>query len=301
MRFGPLNDGHPGAPRLEATVVGSGPAWISTNGRTIKGTWKKTGAHEADPVLRREGQRGHADRRPDLRPGHDHEHDRLPGLVQGRLRARRRPPPVPSRRRPPAERSGAGVASAVRGDADLGVDRPGLARDVGPGPALPVSARSRAAAATRSWTPSSAQTVRQRDGEALRVARLDQEPGRPDELGQRPDRRRDDRRPAGDRLDAGRPAASETTGRIAARAPRTRPGEPRPGRLRRVGEDSPIPFRAAARASAARSSGLAPTSRTRGGQADRPRRARRAARPRPATPAPAAACRGPGGRRNRPV
>jgi hypothetical protein len=42
MVFGPLNDGHPGAPRLEANVVGHGPAWISTNGRTIKGTWKKT-------------------------------------------------------------------------------------------------------------------------------------------------------------------------------------------------------------------------------------------------------------------
>jgi hypothetical protein len=42
MAFGPLNDGHPGAPRLEATVIGSGTAWISTNGRTIKGTWKKT-------------------------------------------------------------------------------------------------------------------------------------------------------------------------------------------------------------------------------------------------------------------
>ena len=42
MAFGPLNDGHPGAPRLEAKVVGSGVAWISTNGRTIKGTWKKT-------------------------------------------------------------------------------------------------------------------------------------------------------------------------------------------------------------------------------------------------------------------
>jgi hypothetical protein len=42
MHFGPLNDGHPGAPRLEADVVGSGTAWISTNGRTIKGTWKKT-------------------------------------------------------------------------------------------------------------------------------------------------------------------------------------------------------------------------------------------------------------------
>jgi hypothetical protein len=42
MAFGPLNDGHPGAPRLEATVVGHGTAWISTNGVTIKGTWRKT-------------------------------------------------------------------------------------------------------------------------------------------------------------------------------------------------------------------------------------------------------------------
>ena len=42
MAFGPLNDGHPGAPRLEATSSAAGPAWISTNGRTIKGTWKKT-------------------------------------------------------------------------------------------------------------------------------------------------------------------------------------------------------------------------------------------------------------------
>jgi hypothetical protein len=42
MRFGPLNDGHPNKHRLEANVVGSGKAWISTNGVTIKGTWKKT-------------------------------------------------------------------------------------------------------------------------------------------------------------------------------------------------------------------------------------------------------------------
>lgn len=41
MSFGPLNDGHPGPPRLEASVTGSGVAWISTNGRTIKGIWKK--------------------------------------------------------------------------------------------------------------------------------------------------------------------------------------------------------------------------------------------------------------------
>jgi hypothetical protein len=41
MHFGPLNDGSK-KHRLEATVIGSGPAWISTNGVTIKGTWKKT-------------------------------------------------------------------------------------------------------------------------------------------------------------------------------------------------------------------------------------------------------------------
>jgi hypothetical protein len=42
MHFGPLNDGHPQKHRLEADVIGSGKAWISTNGVTIAGTWKKT-------------------------------------------------------------------------------------------------------------------------------------------------------------------------------------------------------------------------------------------------------------------
>lgn len=42
MHFGPLNDGHPAKHRLEADVIGSGPAWVSTNGVTVKGTWKKT-------------------------------------------------------------------------------------------------------------------------------------------------------------------------------------------------------------------------------------------------------------------
>ena len=41
MKFGPLNDGEAYKHRLEATIVGSGPAWIATNGHTIKGTWKK--------------------------------------------------------------------------------------------------------------------------------------------------------------------------------------------------------------------------------------------------------------------
>jgi hypothetical protein len=41
MSFGPLDDGHPEKHRLEAQVTGSGKAWISTNGKTILGTWKK--------------------------------------------------------------------------------------------------------------------------------------------------------------------------------------------------------------------------------------------------------------------
>jgi hypothetical protein len=41
MSFAPLNDGHPNKHRLEAKVLGSGKAWISTNGRTIPGIWKK--------------------------------------------------------------------------------------------------------------------------------------------------------------------------------------------------------------------------------------------------------------------
>jgi hypothetical protein len=41
MRFGALNDGHPSKHRLEAQDVGQGQAWIATNGRTIKGIWRK--------------------------------------------------------------------------------------------------------------------------------------------------------------------------------------------------------------------------------------------------------------------
>jgi hypothetical protein len=41
VSFGPLNDGHPEKHRLEANVIGSGTAWIATNGKTIKGTWRK--------------------------------------------------------------------------------------------------------------------------------------------------------------------------------------------------------------------------------------------------------------------
>jgi hypothetical protein len=39
--FGPLNDGHPNKARLEAQDVGQGPAWIASNGVTLRGTWQK--------------------------------------------------------------------------------------------------------------------------------------------------------------------------------------------------------------------------------------------------------------------
>jgi hypothetical protein len=41
VHFEPLNDGS-GKGRLGADILGSGRAWIATNGNTIKGTWKKT-------------------------------------------------------------------------------------------------------------------------------------------------------------------------------------------------------------------------------------------------------------------
>jgi hypothetical protein len=41
VRFAPLNDGSK-KHRLEAQAIGRGTAWIATNGRTIKGTWRKT-------------------------------------------------------------------------------------------------------------------------------------------------------------------------------------------------------------------------------------------------------------------
>jgi hypothetical protein len=39
--FRPLDDGHPEKGRLEADVIGSGPALIGTDGLTIEGTWQK--------------------------------------------------------------------------------------------------------------------------------------------------------------------------------------------------------------------------------------------------------------------
>lgn len=41
MAFAPLNDREPQKRRLEAQMIGSGAAWIASNGRTVMGTWRK--------------------------------------------------------------------------------------------------------------------------------------------------------------------------------------------------------------------------------------------------------------------
>jgi hypothetical protein len=42
VRFGPLNDSHPEKGRLEAEFVGSGKAFVATNGRTVSARWVKS-------------------------------------------------------------------------------------------------------------------------------------------------------------------------------------------------------------------------------------------------------------------
>ena len=56
MVFGPLNDNNPKKHRLEARIIGSGQAWISTNGITIAGTWKKTSTTSPTRFFDRSGR-----------------------------------------------------------------------------------------------------------------------------------------------------------------------------------------------------------------------------------------------------
>ena len=43
--------------RLDADLIGSGRAWISTNGRTIEGRWKKSGTTKPTRFYDRAGNR----------------------------------------------------------------------------------------------------------------------------------------------------------------------------------------------------------------------------------------------------
>ena len=54
VRFGALGAGQHG--RLEAATIGSGPAWIATNGTIVQGTWKKTSATSPTRFFDRAGK-----------------------------------------------------------------------------------------------------------------------------------------------------------------------------------------------------------------------------------------------------
>ncbi len=56
VKFGPLNDGHPEKQRLEAEIVGSGTAWIATNGRAIQGEWRKASVTSPTQFFTAEGE-----------------------------------------------------------------------------------------------------------------------------------------------------------------------------------------------------------------------------------------------------
>ena len=203
MRFGPLNDGSH-KHRLEATVIGSGKRLDQHQRQDHQGHVEEDGHDQADPLLRLEGQRGHADRRTDLRPGHA---ERLPGLVQEGHddRARHRPARRRMRRRrarhPPPD--GRDPRQAVA-DPGRRVDRPRLPGHVTPGPA-----GGRGALPGTGGDPVVDEVLgpdrAERDGEPVDVAGLDEDAGRADQVGQRPDRRRHDRRPDRDGIERTQP------------------------------------------------------------------------------------------------
>jgi Protein of unknown function (DUF3048) C-terminal domain len=56
MSFGQLNDGSR-KHRLEAQYIGRGTAWIATNGRTIKGTWRKRSITDPTRFYDKDGHR----------------------------------------------------------------------------------------------------------------------------------------------------------------------------------------------------------------------------------------------------
>ena len=168
MHFGPLNDGEAYKHRLEATVVGSGPAWVADQRPHVKGTWKKTSV--SGPTLFYDTQGNPID----LTVGQTFVnvltwgtpitvHD---GVVV--------PPRLGPRRRADPAQMPVGLVLGRATCADIGVDDPGRPRHVRPGPAA--SARRGSGHRPK---PGPQVVVRpgrrDRRGQSIRVARLDQD------------------------------------------------------------------------------------------------------------------------------
>ena len=248
VRFAPLNDGSHKS-RLEAQVTGSGKAWISTNGKTIRGTWKKPGFRGKTQFFDQNGNKVTLTARPDLRPGRaaereDHRHAR-PGAhgvddesarrVRGPDRGRR-PVHLLGRRAALGARRAAG--SPARASAPVARPRPTPRASRARRP--PTSGRRRHAPASRRPAsragPSSDQTARIAVASRAGSPGSTSTPARPDDLRQGPDRAGHDRHAGGHRVERRDPGRLGTDGLDEEAGPGDERGEAVVGQPRRVGD-----------------------------------------------------------------
>ena len=158
------------------------------------------------------------------------------------------PPVRPDRAGPLATERDVGRPSQ-RPDARPRRRSPGRPRRRRPTSACRSAARSRAAA-TRPWTASSRPRRGQRGRQPARVARLDEDAGRADDLGQGPDGRGDTGTPTASASRAARPAAIRRRAAGPRRARRATSAASLDGELRCIDERiADAPWRAAIRAS----------------------------------------------------
>ena len=186
MRFGPLNDGHPGAPRLEADGRRQRSGLDLDQRPDDQGHLEEDLGHQADQVLRR--GRGNE---VTLTVGQTFVQVITTSTTGYPISFKKGSDTPPATRRPErlsqlSCRSAAAVRPVPRLP-DRRVDRPGLARHVGPGAGVRLGSLAGGGGDPVVDAVIGPQR-RQRDGEPLRVARLDQQPGRTDQLGEWPDR-----------------------------------------------------------------------------------------------------------------
>ena len=196
VRFGLLGAHQKG--RLEAQNIGTGPAWIATNGKMIKGTWKKTSATNPTRFYDRPGKAVVLTR------GQTFVQVIPPGtplkLVKGTPVVAPTPSPSPTPTPTPRRRPRHPGARRRHGRVDLAR----LARHVHPAPPIGAGAQG-----SRLGDPAVDPVVgpgrAERVGQAIRVARLDQQAGRPDDLRQGTDGAGDHRRAGGEGVEHGQP------------------------------------------------------------------------------------------------
>src|SRR6185369_16621167 len=169
----------------------------------------------SDPVLRRQRQAGHADRRPDVRPG-------PPDRIEGDAHAGR---PAPAAGSPLALQRGRLAAGRAAQLAGVGAAAAAYTARVSRATSAQVrgspAARSRAASASVAWTRSSRNAVASADASRRESRGSTRIPAAPTISGSAPTVEATTGTPQAIASIAGSPALSERTGSNAARAPRT--------------------------------------------------------------------------------